>query len=623
MLLERLTYADDLPMNITVANITEDPLHYHLDIEITYVLRGSVRLKNGYRCYTLQEGDIFTNSGHEVHSITALTEDNVVAQIQISTHYYFQFFPNLSKACYRTYSRKLGDKKHNRLRELLLQILLKYTTRGFNYKSKCIYLMVDTIKHLNKYFNLFAFDQEVVVAFEKSNPVAVERISRICQYIYQYYADNITLEDLSAVEHLSTYYLSHIIKSFTGMSFREFLCFARVEWSEIMLLDSDAKISRIAREVGFSTTAYYKKYFKKWFSLTPEEHRARYLPLVKSDLRPAVMEPLPMNKAAALIRQVYANYNLRRGNGDIVSSINLEVEVDTAAALGRFEKTLTVIVTLDDYKALGLRMFALLESLAPHRVLLLQREEDSPEDLGAVLKLLRREGRTAKQQTETDCVRGVSAAYDSILYPIYLFRCCLKSENGQMSVFLRDTDSADKLLQGQSALVTANGICKPSYYFYLAAAHTQGSIICQSNQYCVVREEHADQTVFKLFVYNADKELLDLCRMDSTQEQVKSAVNDFKSALEVSMNIRLPPGQYAVTKYSLTREGNIFGYMANMGFPDDAAVFSGYCPEIYSGAPVLEVYPDDVRTILNIHFSIKSAGAQMAIIRPIQQNAFP
>ena len=49
MLLERLTYADDFPMNITVANITEDPQHYHLDIDITYVLRGSVRLKNGYR----------------------------------------------------------------------------------------------------------------------------------------------------------------------------------------------------------------------------------------------------------------------------------------------------------------------------------------------------------------------------------------------------------------------------------------------------------------------------------------------------------------------------------------------------------------------------------------------
>ena len=619
MLLERLTYADDFPMNITVANITEDPLHYHLDIEITYVLRGSVRLKNGYRCYTLQEGDIFTNSGHEVHSITSLSEDNAVAQIQISTHYYSQFFPNLSKACYRTYSRKLGDKKHDRLRELLLQILLKYTTRGFNYKSKCIYLMVDTIKHLNKYFNLFAFDQEVVVAFEKSNPVAVERISRICQYIYQYYADNITLEDLSAVEHLSTYYLSHIIKSFTGMSFREFLCFARVEWSEIMLLDSDAKISRIAREVGFSTTAYYKKYFEKWSGLPPEEHRARYLPLVKSELRPALMEPLPVNRAAALIRQVYANYNLKYGDGDVISSINLAVEVDAAAAaLGHFEKKLTVVVTLDDYKALRLRMFALLESLAPHRVLLLQREEDNPEELDVVLGLLRREDHMATQQSETDCVRSRSAAYDSILYPIYLFRRCLKSGNGQISVFLRDTDSAAELLQGQNALVTANGICKPSYYFYLAAAHTQGSIICQSNQYCVIREEQTDQTVFKLFVYNADKELLNLCQTDSTLEQVKNAANDFKNAIDVGMNVHLPPGQYAVTKYSLNREGNIFGYMANIGFPNDTAAFSGHCPEIYSGAPILEIYPDDVRTILNIHFSIKSVGAQLAIIRPIK-----
>ena len=201
MLLERLSYPDAFPMNITVAKITEDPLHYHLDIEIVYVLRGSVRLKNGYCCYDLREGDIFTNSGHEVHSITDASGDNVVAQIQISTHYYSQFFPNLSKACYRTYSRKPGGKKHDRLRELLLQLLLKYTVCGFNYRNECIYLMVDTIKHLNKYFNLFAFDKDVVVGFEKSNPVAIERISRICQYIYQYYADNITLEDLSEVVH--------------------------------------------------------------------------------------------------------------------------------------------------------------------------------------------------------------------------------------------------------------------------------------------------------------------------------------------------------------------------------------------------------------------------------------
>ena len=60
-----------------------------------------------------------------------------------------------------------------------------------------------------------------------------------------------------------------------------------------------------------------------------------------------------------------------------------------------------------------------------------------------------------------------------------------------------------------------------------------------------------------------------------------------------------------------------------MGFPDDVTVFPGDCPEIYSGAPVLEIYPDDVRTVLNIHFTIKGVGAQMAIIRPLHQDTFP
>lgn len=619
MLLERLTYPDAFPMNITVAKITEDPLHYHLDIEIVYVLRGSVQLKNGYCCYSLQEGDIFTNSGHEVHSITDASEDNVVAQIQISTHYYSQFFPNLSRACYRTYSRKPGGKKHDRLRELLLQLLLKYTVRGFNYRNECIYLMADTIKHLNKYFNLFAFDKNVVVGFEKSNPVAIERISRICQYIYQYYADNITLEDLSEMEHLNSFYLSHLIKSFTGMSFREFLCFARVEWSEIPLLDSDAKISRISREVGFSTTAYYRKYFEKWFGLSPEMHRARYMPLVKSDLRPAILEPLSPDEAAALIKRGYANYHLKKGEEAVISSINLDIDVDAGSApLGHFEKDLTVIVTADDYRALGLRMFALLEDLAPRQVILLQRENDRPELLSTVLRLLKVGGFKAKKRpSDGGGARDVSAAYDSILCPIYLFRHCLKSDAPQMEVFLRDTDGGDGVLQGQSALVTAGGIRKPSFYFYQAVSHTRGSVISQSDQHCVIRETGNGRISLKLFACNASEQLLELYQSGAAAGQVKNAVNDFKDEINVDMSIRLLPGTYSVVKYSLNREENIFGYMANMGFHGGFGAAHIPCPELFSAAPALEIYPDDVRTVLNITFPIKGAGIQMAVIRPM------
>lgn len=107
MLFEKLSYQDDFPINITIASIEEYPIHFHQDIEFLYVLKGKIDLKNGYCVYTLHEGDIFVNAGHEVHSMQSVDdEENIVALIQISTRYFSQYFPNLGKACYRTYSKK-------------------------------------------------------------------------------------------------------------------------------------------------------------------------------------------------------------------------------------------------------------------------------------------------------------------------------------------------------------------------------------------------------------------------------------------------------------------------------------------------------------------------------------
>ena len=166
MLFEKITYQDDFPINITIANIKEYPIHYHQDTEFVMVLKGEISLKNGYCTYTLHEGDIFTNSGHEVHSLMSTGEDNIVAVIQLSTHYFSQYFPDLTKACYRTYTNKGHTRKHDALREKLLEILLQYSTKGFNYRPECTYMMVDVIKYLDKYFNLFAFDNDVVVNFD-------------------------------------------------------------------------------------------------------------------------------------------------------------------------------------------------------------------------------------------------------------------------------------------------------------------------------------------------------------------------------------------------------------------------------------------------------------------------
>ena len=41
MLPEKIYYPHDFPLTITIAELNEVPLHYHLDVELVVVLQGS------------------------------------------------------------------------------------------------------------------------------------------------------------------------------------------------------------------------------------------------------------------------------------------------------------------------------------------------------------------------------------------------------------------------------------------------------------------------------------------------------------------------------------------------------------------------------------------------------
>ena len=99
---------------------------------------------------------------------------------------------------------------------------------------------------------------------------------------------------------------------------------------------------------------------------------------------------------------------------------------------------------------------------------------------------------------------------------------------------------------------------------------------------------------------------------------VKFMVRGLKSImflLLLSVSFNLKPGTYSVLKYSMNRENNIFAYMSALDFRD-AVLERFYAPgNLLSGWPVLETYIEDVRTVLNVNFSIKGPGIQMAVIQ--------
>lgn len=616
MLFEKITYQDDFPINITIANIKDYPLHYHQDIEFVFVLKGEVTLKNGYCFYTLRQGDIFTNSGHEVHGITSTDPDNVVALIQISTHHFSQYFPSLSKACYRTYTNKTRTRKHDNLQEKLLSILLQYSIKSSKYKTECTYAMIDVIKYLEKIFNLFAFNGKMVINFENSNQITIERISHIIGYIYQNYAEKITLEDLANIEHLSTFYISHIIKDYTGMNFREFLCFARVEWSEIQLLDTTKKISQIARDVGFSTTAYYEKYFQKWFGHSPREHREKFMPMVKSEFHQETLTPVPANKAIKLIRQLLSSLNSQKNSTSLVSSLKLEIDADIhGKPISYVDHKLNVSVTCEDFKAMGYSIFAYVSQLRPEIVTVLDDDKHSAEAC-QLRSIFESAGfRTSMKSINESAPAAVTSGNDSIALPICLLRKWVRSDEEWISLPLRDQNTSEQLLAGLPSVLTSNGIRKPSYFAYQMLSLIKGHLLCWGKQYSIIASDTDSSPWYVVFAINFNDEIADMCRKETTIHQAKSILDNFKDELDLNVSMNLPAGMYSVMKCSMLRNHNIFAYLSSFDFGNEKD-FTSSSPVLIPTEPELDIYVEDVRTSFNINFTIRGAGLQIAVIRP-------
>ena len=91
--------------------------------------------------------------------------------------------------------------------------------------------------------------------------------------MYDNYARKLTLSEIAENEDLSIYYLSHIKKEASGLSFQDLLGYIRVEESEKLLLGTSKKIGVIADEIGFSAVRYYIKHFETWYGMHPSEYR--------------------------------------------------------------------------------------------------------------------------------------------------------------------------------------------------------------------------------------------------------------------------------------------------------------------------------------------------------------
>ena len=106
---------------------------------------------------------------------------------------------------------------------------------------------------------------------EKNKPNTPVRA--IIEFIHNNYQEDLSLEDMTKIVHMSKEHLCRIFRKSTGQTPISYLKQYRILKSCYYLQETDKKISDICTLVGFNNVSYFNREFLQVLQTTPSQYR--------------------------------------------------------------------------------------------------------------------------------------------------------------------------------------------------------------------------------------------------------------------------------------------------------------------------------------------------------------
>lgn len=123
-------------------------------------------------------------------------------------------------------------------------------------------------------FLLFILRSANLLALPNSGFHTPNQLANIELYLKSYYAEDITLDKLADLFCMSKYYLAHAFKKEYGQTIIEMLNVIRCKTARHLLQTSTFSISQIASNIGYNSSSYFSKTYKKIYGETPLQTRS-------------------------------------------------------------------------------------------------------------------------------------------------------------------------------------------------------------------------------------------------------------------------------------------------------------------------------------------------------------
>ena len=243
-------------------------LHAHADtLEISYLFKGETKLYIDGKLYDVQAGDLIIKNPSVLHA-----EKSSVAN-------------SIEEICLNIKGLKLEGMEENYLlsndswpiipagrhrkiidsifREMLNEIL-KNPSPSINHVNSLLSSALQIITYKTE-------GHRLITANKRENA-----IREIRKYIDNHFKEDLSLNSLAEIFHISVFHLSRQFKKYTGYTVNHYIVSCRLGEAQIRLIFGKDSIADIAADCGYPSLSYFYTKFKKKIGCTPSEYRRRY-----------------------------------------------------------------------------------------------------------------------------------------------------------------------------------------------------------------------------------------------------------------------------------------------------------------------------------------------------------
>ncbi len=248
------------------------PVHWHEEMEIIYIKKGSLRISIEGDLYEGKPGEIYLVNPGELHymevDVAPVDYYTILFPLEFVS---FQANDNMENEFMRPF--------RERNRQLTNDINTKRSMEKFeqrlenvidlNHKKEGMY----QLRTKGQLVEMFAELSEEGCFYEPVMRKNTEVQRNMLTYIQEHYTEKLNLQMLANEFHMSEKYISRYFKEQFAISFIQYVAHLRMERARMLLRNSEMSITDVALSSGYPSVNFFIRNFKETYQITPLQYR--------------------------------------------------------------------------------------------------------------------------------------------------------------------------------------------------------------------------------------------------------------------------------------------------------------------------------------------------------------